>query len=296
MNMQKRGVSGAVFSLAAAAVLGAAWGEAGVEIPAEYRTGGFAVGCQSYSFNQFTAFEAIEKTGQAGGRVIEFYPGQKLSAEAPDASLDHGMSDSTMEKLKAKLKEHRVMAVNYGVVGLPNDEAECRRVFEFAKKMGLYAVTSEPDPEAMGLIEKLVKEYDIKLAIHNHPKRDDDPGYKFWDPGYVLALVKNRDRRIGSGADTGHWIRSGVKPLDALKTLRGRIISSHLKDLNVFGPDAHDVPFGLGVTNIGAVLDELKSQGFNGNLSIEYEYAWDHSVPEIAQCIGFVRGYRAPRK
>jgi len=72
------------------------------------------------------------------------------------------------------------MAVNYGVVGLPNDEASCRKVFEFAKKMGLRAVTAEPEPAAMDLIEKLVKEYDIGMAIHNHPKQANNPNYKFW--------------------------------------------------------------------------------------------------------------------
>jgi len=79
--------------------------------------------------------------------------------------------------------------------------------------------------------------------------------------------------------------------------LKGRVISVHLKDLNEFGnPGAHDVPFGTGVCNVAEILDELKAQGFNGNVSIEYEYNWDNSLPEIAQCVGFVRGYGAAKK
>jgi len=280
--------------LAAVAVLGAA-GVKGAEIPEECRTGGFAIGCQAWSFNQYSAFTAIEKTVEAGGKVIEFYPGQKMDSDSPSASVDHNASDATVGKLKKKLAECRVLAVNYGVVDLPNDEAECRKVFAFAKKMGLYAITSEPDPAAMDIIERLAKEYDMRVALHDHPKQDDDPGYRYWDPKYVLSLVKNRDKRLGACADTGHWIRSGVKPLAALGILKGRIISCHLKDLNEYGPDAHDVPYGTGVADVAAVLDELRRQKFSGNVSIEYEHDWDRSVPEIAQCVGFVRGYGAAR-
>jgi sugar phosphate isomerase/epimerase len=106
-------------------------------------------------------------------------------------------------------------------------------------------------------------------------------------------MVKGRDARLGACADTGHWVRSGVKPVEALKILEGRIASCHLKDLHEFGPGGHDVPFGTGVSDIKAVLDELKRQNFQGNISLEYEYNWDNSVPEVAQCIGFVRGYGA---
>ncbi|HUD49239.1 MAG TPA: sugar phosphate isomerase/epimerase, partial [Candidatus Baltobacteraceae bacterium] len=140
-------------------------------------------------------------------------------------------------------------------------------------------------------IEKLVKEYDIMVGFHDHPKRPDDPSYRMWDPNYILSVVKDRDPRIGSCADTGHWVRSNLKPVDCLRILKGRIISSHLKDLNRMGPGAHDVPYGMGVSDIPGILEELKAQGFDGNISIEYEYNWDHSLPEVAQCIGFVRGY-----
>lgn len=111
-----------------------------------------------------------------------------------------------------------------------------------------------------------------------------------WDPNYILSVVKDRDSRIGSCADTGHWLRSNLKPVDCLRILKGRIISSHLKDLNEMGPNAHDVPYGTGVSDIPAILQELKDQGFNGNISIEYEYHWENSSPEVGQCIGFVRG------
>lgn len=261
------------------------------KIPDQYKQGGFAIGCQAYTFNRFSAFEAIEKTAEAGGKVIEFYPGQKLSKEEPDTKWDHNVSDDVINKVKEKLKQHQILAVNYGVVGLPNNETECRKVFEFAKKLGLRAITSEPPLEALDLIERLIKEYDICVAIHDHPRRPDDPNYKLWDPNHVLSMVKDRDKRFGACADTGHWVRSDLKPIDCLKILKGRIISSHLKDLHEAGRGGHDVPYGQGVSDVKAILDELKAQNFEGNISVEYEYNWENSVPDVKKCIDFVRDY-----
>lgn len=262
-------------------------------IPDEYKVNGWAIGCQAYTFNRFTAFEAIEKTAAAGAKVIEFYPGQRLSKEDGDLKVDHASPqvDTVIAKLQAKLKQHGLKAVNYGVVGIPNNEAEARKVFEFAKKLGLRAVTTE-SAESINLVEKLVREYDICVAFHNHPGSLDRPDYKVWHPLYIAGLVTGRDPRIGACADTGHWTRSGIKPIEALRVLRGRIISAHLKDLNEFGKrEAHDVPFGKGVSGIKECLDELKAQGFAGNLSIEYEYNWENSLPEVTQCVDFVRNY-----
>ena len=265
------------------------------KIPDEYRTGGFFIGCQAYTFNRFTVFEAIEKTALAGGRVIEFFPGQKLSKDEPAVTWDHNASAETIQKVKDKLAEHKLKAVNYGVVGVPKDEAEARKLFEFAKAVGLRAITTE-SVEAIDTIEKMVKEYDIMVGFHDHPRRPDNADYRMWDPNYILSLVKDRDARIGSCADTGHWVRSNLNPVDCLRILKGRIVSSHLKDLNEMGSRAHDVPYGAGVADIPAILEELKSQGFEGNISLEYEYHWDNSTPEVAQCIGFVRGYGTARK
>lgn len=260
-------------------------------IPDDCKIGGFAIGLQAYTFNHFTAFEAIEKTAAAGGKVIEFYPGQKLSKESPNVALDHNAPDTVIEQVKAKLAQHGVKAVNYGVVGIPNNEAEARKVFNFAKKLGLRAVTTE-SAESINLIETLVKEYDIAVAFHNHPGSYGRPDYKVWNPYYIAGLVAGRDPRIGACADTGHWTRSGVKPIEALRILKGRIISSHLKDLNEFGNrSAHDVPYGQGVSGVKECLDELRAQKFAGNISIEYEYNWDNSLPEVTQCIEFVKQY-----
>ncbi len=287
MTSITRLVSFSLFTLA----LAASPAVFGAPIPDDCKIGGFAVGCQAWTFNRFSAFEAIEKTALAGGTVIEFFPGQKLSPDQPDVKWGHDASDETIEKVKAHLAKHGVRAVNYGVVGA-KDEAEWRKIFEFARKLGLYAVTTE-GVNQLDMIEKLVKEFDIRVAIHNHPRRADNADYKVWDPAYVLSVVKDRDARIGACADVGHWAASGVTPLDGIKLLKGRIVSVHMKDRTAIGKQTEDVPFGAGISNLKGVLDELKRQGFAGNIAIEYETKWENSVPDVAQCIGFFRGYGA---
>ena len=183
--------------------------------------------------------------------------------------------------------------MNYGVVG-GKDEAEWRKIFEFGKKLGLYGITTE-DATKLDIIEPLVKEFDIKVGIHDHPRRQNDPNYKVWDPYYILEVTKGRDARIGACADTGHWQTSGLNPVWCLRTLKGRIISSHMKDKVDYG-QSHDVPYGTGVGEIGRCLDELKKQGFEGNISIEYEYNWTTSVPEITKCVDFVKAHKGAEK
>jgi sugar phosphate isomerase/epimerase len=264
-------------------------------IPDEFKSNGLFIGCQAWTWNHFTVFEGIEKTAAAGGKVIEFYPGQKLSKDEPTVAWDHNASSETIEKVKAKLAEHHIKAVNYGVVDIPSDETGARKVFEFAKALNLRAVTTE-SVGSIDIIEKLVKEFDIMVGFHDHPKQPNNPSYRMWDPNYILSVVKDRDRRIGSCADTGHWVRSGLKPVDCLRILKGRVISSHLKDLHIFSPQGHDVPAGTGVSDVPAILDELNRQGFNGNISIEYEYHMEDSLPEVCQSIGYVKGYGAAKK
>jgi len=257
-------------------------------IPDQYKQNGFAIGSQAYTFNRFSVFEAIEKTAETGGKVIEFFPGQKLTKDEPKTLWNHDASEEIIKRVEEKLAAHGIKAVNYGVVG-GKDAAEWRKIFEFAKRLKLYGVTTEDVPK-LDIIEPLVKEFDIRVGIHDHPRRIDNPNYRVWDPHYIVEVTKNRDPRIGACADTGHWQTSGLDPVYCIRVLKGRVISSHLKDKTDFGP-GHDVPYGQGVGRVGKVLEELKKQGFEGNISIEYEYNWMNSVPEVKECIDFVRNY-----
>lgn len=264
-----------------------------MEIPDDYKVNGFAVGPQAYTFNRFTVMEAIENADRTGGRIIELYPGQRLSPENPDVRFTPDVSDEIIDQVKEKLEEHDIMPVNYGVIGLPNDEEELRHIFDFAEKLGVLVITSEPSMEAMDLIEEMVIEYDIMVAIHNHPERPNDPSYRVWDPNYVLSMVENRDSRLGACADIGHWIRSDIEPVDGLRILEGRLISLHMTDVDQYGSEGEDVVMGTGVGDMAAVLEELTRQNFGGHLSLEYEANWDDNVPDVGQNVGFIRGWAA---
>lgn len=242
---------------------------------------GWRLGCQAYSFNKFTFFEAVDKTAEAGLHYIEAYPGQTFSPEKKDAKFDHNMSPELQAEALAKLKAKNIKLVNYGVVGLGDNEKEARKVFDFAKAMGIETIVSEPAEKDLPMLDKLAQEYKINVAIHNHPKESH-----YWNPDVELKAFKGCSKRIGACADTGHWMRSNVQPLEALKKLEGRIISFHFKDLNEFGnKEAHDVPWGTGQGNTKALLTEIKRQKIKAVFSIEYEYNWENSVPEIKECV-----------
>lgn len=248
---------------------------------------GWQMAIHAYTFKEFPIAEAIDKTAGLGLKHMSLSGSVNLDGTKPVPT--QGISPEALEAIKRKLASAGIVRiVNWGVVKLPPDEAKCREVFEFAKKMGTDILVSEPEPAAFDIIEKLCKEFGMKVAIHNHPKREKDPSYKLWDPDHVLSLVKGRDACIGVCADTGHWVRSGLDPVECLKKLQGRILCLHFKDLNEKGnTKAHDVPWGTGISNARGQMEELKRQGFRGAFCVEYEHNWKDSAGEIAQCVKF---------
>lgn len=263
------------------------------DAPASARkVSGIYLGPQAWTFNRFSALEAIEFAGRTGGTVIEFYPGQKLAKDG-DAKWGHDANEDAHKRIADALAQWKITAMNYGVVGVPNEEKGARKIFDFAKRLGLYGITTE-SAESADLLSKLAAEYDIKVCFHNHPRQANNPNYKIWDPKYVLDLVKDRDARLGACADTGHWIRSGLNALDCLKTLRGRVHSMHLKDR--VDEKGEDQIFGMGKANVVAMMEEVLAQGFKGNVSIEYETNWEHSLADVAQCVGYIRAAGEQKK
>jgi sugar phosphate isomerase/epimerase len=243
---------------------------------------GWRLAMQAYTFREFTFFEAVDRAVSLALTCIEMYPGQALSPEQRELRAGHELPAAARAAVKEKLASAGVALVNYGVVALSVDEAESRQVFDFARDMGVETIVSEPPFDSLDTVEGLCEEYGINVAIHNHPK----PGSRYWNPQAVLEACKGRGRRLGACADTGHWMRSGIRPLEAIRKLEGRIISLHLKDLNEFGTRrAHDVPWQAGQADVKAILAEIKAQRFRGVFSIEYEHNWTRNLPEIAECI-----------
>jgi len=241
---------------------------------------GWKIGLQAWTFHTRSFYEAVDNAAAMGLKYIEGFPDQSLSKERPQAKTHYLMPAAMREEIKAKLAQAGVKLINYGVV-TPKDDADWKKLFEFAKDMGIETIVSEPAEESFEMLDKLCQEYKINVAIHNHPK----PSH-YWNPDTVLKVCQGRSKYIGSDSDTGHWMRSGVNPIEALKKLEGRVISLHIKDLDKFGdPNAHDVVWGTGVGDFKGMLAELDRQKFQGVFSIEYEYNWDNSIPELKKCI-----------
>lgn len=260
--------------------------EAAPLIPAEVRTSGFALGTQSYTFRKFTFEEACQKTASAGLKTTELFPGQTISAALPDQKTGPGVSAEGMTAIKEILKKNNLRAVAIGVIKIDKNEAKSRPVFEFAKELGIGVINTE-STDAIDTIEKLVKEFDIKVGYHNHPQRPNDPNYRVWDPNYILELTKGRDPRIGSCADLGHWTNSGLNAADCVRILKDRVVSSHLKDIALGGTQC--VRPGTGRAKLDQALHALKEVGFDGPISIEHEINWDDNVPDVIAYVDFVK-------
>jgi sugar phosphate isomerase/epimerase len=243
---------------------------------------GWQLAVHSYTFQKFSIFDAIDKAAALGVKYMSISGSAVLEGTNRLATVD--LTGPQRAAIDRKLKADGFGDfVNIGVVQLPADEAKCRQVFEFARNWRIGVLVAEPPTNALDIIEKLCKEYNIKVAIHDHPR-----GHSiYWNPEAVLAAIKGRTPLMGACADVGHWMRSGLDPLECLKKLDGRIICLHFKDLNEMGPDAHDVPWGTGVGQTKALMAELKRQHFRGAFCVEYEYHWENSSPEIAQCVKF---------
>lgn len=236
---------------------------------------GWRLGCQAWTFNRFTLFDAIDKTASLGLKYIEAIPDQRISGDR-EATMGAEMSAADRKLVLKKANDAGVKIVNFGVGGCD------RKHFEFAKEMGIETLVAEPNESDFDAIDKLCEEFGVNLAIHNHPK----PSH-YWNPDTVLKVCKGRSKRIGACADTGHWRRSGLVPVDCVRKLEGRIISFHLKDLDKAASDAHDVPWGTGVCDVKAILAEVYRQKLKAVFSAEYEYNWDNSLPDLAKCVKY---------
>lgn len=256
-------------------------------ISAGVLTNGFALGTQSYTFRLFTFEEACEKTAAAGLHTTELFPSQKISAALGDQKTGPGASPEGLAAIKDILKKNNLEAVALGVIGIPKDEEGARKVFAFAKELDIRVINTE-STDAIDTIEKMVKEFDIKVGYHNHPRKPNDENYKVWDPNYILELTKDRDPRIGSCADMGHWTNSGLSAAESIRLLKGRVVSSHIKDIAKGGTSV--VPAGTGRANLEEALKALREVGFNGPLSIEHEANWQENLPDVIGYVDLVKG------
>ena len=271
------------------------WLPASAETQSAAEKLGWTLTVHSYTFQKFSIFDAIDKTAAIGIKHMSISGTVNLldgdGKIAKKSTVD--ISEKEVAAIRDRMKEKGVDTtfMNMGVVHPGINEAESRKIFEGAKRLGISVLVAEPETHGkmeelgpvMDVVEKLAKEYNIKVAIHNHPKPDNF----YWNPDTVLAAVHGRSPLLGVCADVGHYVRSGLDPVETLKKMEGRLIALHFKDLNEKSPKAHDVVWGTGISDAKGMLAELKRQKFQGTICIEYEYNWENSSPEIAECVKF---------
>lgn len=252
---------------------------------------GWRLGVEAYTFHKYTLFEAIDRTAELGLPFMGGLSFQKVSKEI-DKNFEPGLADAELEAIRLKLDAAGVRMLTYYYHDIPGDEAGCRKVFEFGRKIGIETFMSEPKPEALDTIEKFCDEYDIHVAIHNHGA-EQSPLY--WRPEGVLKVCEGRSRRIGACGDMGYWMRSGIDPIQAVRMLKDRLITVQMHDMHEKGPEGHDVPWGTGVGRTGEFIAEIRRLGIRPTMfGLEYSHDWLESMPKIAECIAFFNNASMP--
>ncbi|MFP4173712.1 MAG: sugar phosphate isomerase/epimerase family protein [Candidatus Hydrogenedentota bacterium] len=228
---------------------------------------------KAYSLRNFTLFESLEQTRALGMTEFEANPGQRLSPNH-DVGMGPELSDSERAEVREKAASLGVDIVAFGVVTLTADEAQARPIFEFAEDMGIGILVAHPDLDSFDLLEELVQEFGIKVAIHNHgPESDYD---KVTD---TLEAVEGRHPYIGACVDTGHVIRSQEEPHEAVEALGERVHSLHLKDWEYA---EGETIVGEGDTDLSALANALRAADFKGPIALEYELQPDNPSPDMA--------------
>lgn len=175
----------------------------------------------------------------------------------------------------------------YGVgVIYMKSQAEVDRAFKYAKMVGVDLIIAAPNPELLGYVEGKVKQYRIRVAIHNHGPEDK----LYPSPVDAYEHIKGLDDRMGLCLDIGHAARAGADIVKVVGEYAPRIFDLHIKDLAVLSRDYKPAPLGRGVLDIPGLLSALKRVRYSGYCSIEYEMDMNDPLPGIAESVGFFRG------
>jgi sugar phosphate isomerase/epimerase len=248
------------------------------EFPQDIPYAGFRVGVQSYCFREFNTHDKlIESIHDLKLAYIELWPDGHMPIDTPDEELKAAV---------ARFNNEGITIDACGVVGIENDEAEARKIFEYAKKLGVIAISAAPKHEALPLMVKLTEEYALPIAIHNHGPQDELYGTS----ELVRTNLSQLPTNVGLCLDTGHVQRVGEDPLAWLDEFGDRVHGVHLKDMV---PDEsgryHDAIVGRGNLDLPALMRKLKELGFKGYFSLEYESDPSDPLPAMRECLQELR-------
>lgn len=220
-------------------------------------------GVALWTFHDVNFPQSLDKVDSAGLVYIEPNTFHDAGPEFKDSTIGQ-LSMASIDKLKAMIEQKGLKVESLYIVG-DSTMASWKKQFDIAKEFGVQYVTTEPPLNMWNSLDSLAGSYGIKIAIHDHWL-----GFShYWNPDTTLMALKDHPN-FGVCADLGHWPKSGINPLDAVKKLSGHIIGIHLKDIAAYNnPALKDVVVGTGVVDFPAIFTQLKKQGFNGHIYIE---------------------------
>jgi sugar phosphate isomerase/epimerase len=240
--------------------------------------GGFTLGVQSYSFRKFTVEQALKRIQDLGLHYVELF-------------RDHAPLKSTPEQLKALVKlcgDYDIKPIAFGVESFTKNHDANKKLFDFAKELGLTTLSADPQPDSFDSLDKLVDEYKIAIAIHPHGPQGDGKLHRWYSAEIILDAVKDHNPLIGTCLDTGHLIRSAqlgkhLDPAAQIRVMGPRNFGLHLKDHD--NSTRTDVVYGKGVLDVPGVLKALCEVKFKGYISIEYEAHPEDPSPDMKACV-----------
>jgi sugar phosphate isomerase/epimerase len=245
---------------------------------------GLKIGVATYTFREWPIEETIKGLQRAGMKYIS------IKNVKNHIDLSH-----TTEERKQRAQMFRdagMIPLSVGNVGMKNDEADVRRAFEYARDIGVTTMVCAPPPDAVPLLDKMVKEFNIKLAIHNHGPEDK----MFPSPYDVWKAVEKYDKRIGLCIDVGHTARAGVDPAESIIKCKERLYDVHLKDISALGNRNTPIEGGRGILDLKAILAALLKINYQGLAGYEYEKDGKDPLPGLTETLGYTKGLLASLK
>ncbi len=245
---------------------------------------GLKMGVASYSLRELPIEEAIEGIKRVGLKYV--------SIKNVKNHIDLTHSTDERKKRAKMFLDAGITPLSVGNVTMRGSEEEIRKAFEFARDIGVSTIVCAPDHDSLPVLNKLVKEFDIKLAIHNHGPED-----KFFpSPFDVMRAVENLDKRIGLCIDVGHTARAGADPAQSIVQCRERLYDVHLKDISAMGNKNTPIEGGRGILDSKSILAALLKIKFQGLVGFEYEKDSKDPMPGLAETVGYTKGLLAGMK
>ncbi len=236
------------------------------------------VGIAGYTFAKFDLDKSIAMMKRLGVHYLS----------VKEIHLPLNSSQETIDAAMAKFKAADINVYTVGVIYMKTKEA-VDLAFSYAKKCGVTMIVGVPNYDLLDYAEEKVKEYNIRLAIHNHGPEDAlYPG-----PKDVYDRIKNRDARMGLCIDIGHATRAGYSADKAVKDFKDRLFDLHIKDVSIAAKDGKAIEIGRGVINFPALVKALNKIGYKGICSIEFEKDMTDPLAGIAESIGYFKGVAA---